>query len=42
VLRNELVQHGALGLTPSVAGEQLSDRTGRSFVQAAREHPPAS
>jgi hypothetical protein len=31
-----------LGFAASVAGERLSGRAGRSFVQAAREHLPAS
>jgi hypothetical protein len=35
VLRDQLVQHGALGFTASVSGERLSGRSGRSFVDAA-------
>jgi hypothetical protein len=38
VLRDQLVQHGALGLTASVGGERLSGRAGRSFVDAVCEH----
>ena len=42
VPRDEFMQHRALGFTASIAGERLSGRAGRSFVQAAREHLPAS
>jgi hypothetical protein len=42
VPRDELVQHRALGFAASVAGERLSGRAGRSFVQTACEHPLAS
>jgi len=42
VPRDEFVQHRVLGFAASVAGERLSGRAGRSFVQAAREHLPAS
>jgi hypothetical protein len=42
VPRDELVQHRALGFTASVAGERLSGRAGRSFVQTTREHALAS
>jgi len=42
VPRDELVQHRALGVTALVTGERLSGRVGRSFVQAARKHLPAS
>jgi hypothetical protein len=42
VPRDEFVQHRVLGFAASVAGERLSGRAGRSLVQAAREHLPAS
>jgi len=41
VPRDELVQHRALWCPASVAGERPSGRTGRAFVEAAREHARA-
>ena len=38
VTRDQLVQHRALRRAPSISGQRLSGRAGRTFVETAREH----
>lgn len=39
--RDELVEHRVLGGPATIAGERPSGRTGRAFVETAREHARA-